>query len=112
VASDEVTIFVVCNQGNLFVPNTFSPNGDGKNDVLYPRGKGIFNIKSFQIFNRWGEIVYQRFNFQANDNNTGSGWDGRFKGINAGQDVYIYLVEVVCENGAILAFKGDVTLIR
>ncbi len=53
--SDKVTVFVVCNNANVFIPNTFSPNSDGSNDIFYVRGTGLFRIKSFRVFNRWGE---------------------------------------------------------
>ncbi|MEI9955521.1 MAG: gliding motility-associated C-terminal domain-containing protein [Ferruginibacter sp.] len=55
---DRVTVFVICNGANVFVPNTFSPNGDGVNDIFYPRGTGLFSIKTLRVFNRWGEIVF------------------------------------------------------
>jgi hypothetical protein len=46
--------------------------------LFYPRGKGVYTIKNFRIFNRWGEMVFEKTNFQANDAN--AGWDGTFKG--------------------------------
>ncbi|HEU4470904.1 MAG TPA: PKD domain-containing protein [Flavisolibacter sp.] len=109
-ARDELTIFVVCGNGNLFIPNTFSPNNDGTNDRFYPSGKGIHLIKSMKVFNRWGEVVFERSGFNAND--AASGWDGSFKGQILAPDVYIYTCEVVCLNNEVLTFKGDVTLLR
>ncbi|RYY31022.1 MAG: PKD domain-containing protein [Chitinophagaceae bacterium] len=110
VVSSDLTIHVVCGDRNLFVPNTFSPNGDGANDVFFPRGTGVFNVKSLQIFNRWGEKVFERANFNANT--ASSGWDGTFKGKRAPQDTYVYAMEIVCENSEVSTFKGNVTLIR
>jgi gliding motility-associated-like protein len=110
VASDDITIFVVCADKNLFMPNTFSPNSDGTNDVFYPRGTGLFNIKSLRIFNRWGEMVFEKTNFAANT--MSAGWDGTYKGQKAPQDTYIYTIDVVCENSEVTSFKGNVTLIR
>jgi gliding motility-associated-like protein len=109
-ASDEITVNVICNNGNLFVPNTFSPNGDGMNDKFYPSGTGINRIKSLRVFNRWGEIVFEKVNFSAND--ASSGWDGKYKGELLAPDVYIWSCEVICENNEVLLFKGDVTLLR
>jgi gliding motility-associated-like protein len=109
-SSDEVTIFVVCTNGNLFVPNTFSPNGDGQNEVFYPRGRGISIIKGLRIFNRWGQLVFEKHNFDAND--ISSGWNGTFKGAILTPDVYVYILDVLCENNQVLTLKGDVTLIR
>ena len=107
---DNVTVFVTCNKGNLFIPNTFSPNGDGMNDKFYPRGTGIGLIRSFRVFNRWGELIFERINFNAND--AGAGWDGTYKGQKLSPDVFVYACEVICENNEILLFKGDVTLIQ
>ena len=109
-AADEVTVFVVCDKGNLFLPNTFSPNKDGMNDVFYPRGNGIYSVKSFKIFDRWGELVFEKNNFAAND--ASSGWNGIYKGKLANTDVYVYMIEVFCEAGNTLGFKGNVTLLQ
>ncbi|RYY00155.1 MAG: gliding motility-associated C-terminal domain-containing protein, partial [Gammaproteobacteria bacterium] len=87
-ATDEITIYTICNGGNLFIPNTFSPNTDGKNDRFYPRGKGLNQIKSLRIYNRWGEVVFTVTNFTANDPSVG--WDGTFKGSPLPPDVYVY----------------------
>jgi gliding motility-associated-like protein len=108
--TDDVTVFVLCDKGNLFVPNTFSPNGDGMNDILYPRGNGIYTIKSFKIFNRWGELMYDKNNFNAND--AGYGWNGTYKGKLCSPDVFVYMIEVLCANGTPIGFKGNITLIQ
>jgi gliding motility-associated-like protein len=110
VSTDFLTIYVICNQGNLFIPNAFSPNGDGMNDRFYPRGKGVFLIRSLRVFDRWGEMVFEKLNFNAND--ASAGWDGTFKGKLLTPDVYVYTCEIVCENNEILSYKGDVTLLR
>lgn len=109
-ASDDVTVNVICNNGNLFIPNSFSPNGDGMNDRFYPSGSGINRIQALRVFNRWGEVVFEKTNFSAN--NASQGWDGKYKGQLLGPDVYIWSCEVICENNEILTFKGDVTLLR
>lgn len=110
VTKDEVTIFVFCANSNLFMPNTFTPNADGNNDVFYPRGKGLFTIKTLRVFNRWGEVVFERTNFAAND--PVKGWDGTYKGKPALQDVYVYTVDVICENNTVLTYNGNIALIR
>lgn len=109
-SSDAVTVFVVCKDVNLYMPNTFSPNGDGMNDVYYPRGRGIQQVRSLKIFNRWGEQVFRRDNFNANE--ASSGWDGRFKGRELAPDVYVYVIDLVCDNSTIITLKGDVALVR
>jgi len=109
-ASDRLTIYVVCNGANVFIPNTFSPNGDGANDVFYPRGTGLFSIKSFRIFNRWGEVVFEKQNFMPND--ATYGWDGTFKGVKLTSDVYVYTIDIVCDNSSVLTFNGNVALVK
>ncbi|MES2431553.1 MAG: PKD domain-containing protein [Bacteroidota bacterium] len=109
-SSDNVTVFVICNGANVFMPNTFSPNGDGSNDVYYPRGTGLFNIKGIRIFSRWGEVVFERNNFKAND--VSAAWDGTYKGTKLSPDVFVYTIDIVCDNNEILTFKGNIALIQ
>ena len=109
-ARDKISIYVMCDNTNVFVPNTFSPNGDGANDIFYPRGSGVFAVRSLRIFNRWGEIVFEKANFNAND--ASSGWDGTFKGQKLSPDVFVYTLEVVCSNNQALVFKGNIALIK
>lgn len=108
--SQSVTVTVICNDRNYFIPNTFSPNGDGHNDIFYPRGSSITRISSMKIFNRWGELIFEKRNFSAND--ASAGWNGLYKGKPATQDVYVYAIEFICENAAIIPFKGNVMLVR
>ena len=109
-ASSLVNIYVLCDGSNIFIPNTFSPNGDGSNDVFYPRGTGLFTIKQARIFNRWGEEVFARYSFKANDANLG--WDGTFKGQKMSTDVYVYMIEIQCDNNSTLTYKGNIALIK
>jgi gliding motility-associated-like protein len=110
VSTASIDVFVSCNSNNYFIPNTFSPNGDGMNDRFYVRGTGINRIQTMRIFNRWGQMVFEkRF---ANPNNAADGWDGTFKGKPADADTYIYMIDIICENAQIITYKGDVTLIR
>jgi gliding motility-associated-like protein len=109
-AIDSVFIRTVCTSDNIFMPNTFSPNGDGANDVFYPRGKSLYNVQSLSVFNRWGQMVFQRKDFPANTQSMG--WDGNFNGRPAPSDAYVYIVEVICENAQVVAIHGSVTLVR
>jgi len=109
-ASASVTVHVICNGGNLFIPNTFSPNGDGRNDRFYVKGIGLSKVKALKVYNRWGELVYSKENMPANNENVG--WDGSYKGQQLPPDVYIYTCEVVCLNNEVLTYNGDVTLLR
>jgi gliding motility-associated-like protein len=105
-----VTVHVLCNGANVFIPNTFSPNGDGSNEIFYPRGTGLFTIKIARVFNRWGEIVYEKNDFKANDEK--AGWDGTYKGQKLAPDVFVYMFEIVCDNNTTLVYKGNIALIR
>jgi gliding motility-associated-like protein len=107
---DNVTVYVICNGANVFIPNTFSPNNDQANDVFYPRGTGLFRIKSARVFNRWGEVVYEKADFMANDPSVG--WDGTYKGKKLNIDVYVYIIEIMCDNNTILTYKGNIALIK
>ncbi|MGZ8516449.1 MAG: PKD domain-containing protein [Chitinophagaceae bacterium] len=106
----QVQVIVLCIGANVFVPNTFSPNGDGSNDVFYVRGKGLDRVKSLRIFNRWGETVFERFNFPVND--ASAGWDGTYKGKKLSPDVFVYQVDVFCDNSESIRFEGNISLIQ
>ena len=88
----------------VFVPNIFSPNNDGANDILYVRGENI-KESSINIYNRWGEKV-----FESNDKS--KGWDGNYKGKPCPAEVYVYYVNVTFVNGITQQKKGNVTLVR
>ena len=107
---DNVKIIVTCNQSTVFIPNTFSPNGDGVNDYFFPRGKGINTINYFVIFNRWGQKVFEKKNVALN--NQDNGWDGKLNGQKAESGVYTYLIEVVCDNSQSLKYTGNINLIQ
>lgn len=109
-STSNFTVTVNCNQENMFIPNTFSPNGDGMNDVFYIRGAGLTRIRSIQIFNRWGQQVFWKYDVRANE--ASAGWDGTFKGVAAKSDVYVYVAQVECENKTVMTVKGDVMLVR
>jgi len=104
-----IMVTVICKNANLFIPNTFSPNGDGSNDIFYPRGKGLERVILLRIFNRWGEVVFERRNFPVND--PASGWNGTFKGKKPQADVYVYQAEVYCDNGDVIKLNGNIALI-
>jgi gliding motility-associated-like protein len=105
-----INVIVTCQGADIFVPNTFSPNGDGSNDVLYVRGKGLDRVKSLRIFNRWGQVVFEQQNFPVND--PVYGWDGKFKGSKPLPGVYVYQVEIFCENSEVISFEGNIALIQ
>lgn len=110
LASDSVTIHLYCNTSQIFIPNTFTPNGDGENDVFYPRGTGVNIINSFRIYNRWGELLFEKDNIRIND--ASNAWDGTYNGMAPRPDVYVYVIDAICETGEPLFLKGSVTVVR
>lgn len=108
-ASDEIQIKLQCSQGFIYIPNSFTPNNDGKNDVFYIKGKGVGIIKSLKIFNRWGEMVFAKTNFAIDDRS--AGWDGYYKGQLVPIGTYVYFAEFGCEGEAPFTEKGAVTVV-
>ncbi|MDC0230491.1 gliding motility-associated C-terminal domain-containing protein [Aureispira] len=95
----------------VFIPNAFSPNNNGVNDILMIFSPGdVEKVKSFRIFDRWGEMVFIRQNFPPNIANYG--WDGSFRGQQMGPGVYVYSAELLLINGRTVIVNGDVTLFR
>jgi len=90
--------------GNIYVPNVFSPNGDGNNDIFYVHGNGIkhFNL---MVFNRWGQNI-----FESND--VDRGWDGTLNGKELNQGVFVYSLKVELYNNEIIKKTGNITLLK
>jgi gliding motility-associated-like protein len=107
---DSVTVFVE-KRRNFFVPNVFSPNADGVNDILQLfGGLEVSHVIDFHLFSRWGELVYSKENLPFNNFN--HGWNGTFNGKNAQEGVYVWTATVAFLDGEVFRFNGDVTLIR
>ncbi|MEP7374587.1 MAG: PKD domain-containing protein [Chitinophagaceae bacterium] len=109
-ARDTINIKVFCENTQVFIPNAFTPDDDGINDILMVQGTGIVMVKSFRVFNRWGELVFERSSFAPNA--PAYGWNGKIKGVAGGPDVFVYTAEVVCENGVLFNYKGNVSIIK
>ncbi len=108
-AEDALTVAVLQSR-NLFVPNAFSPNGDGINDALgIFGGENINQIIRFEIYARNGSRVFARHNFNLTDN---VGWDGEFAEERLSTEVFIYFAEVEFIDGFQETFSGDFTLVR
>lgn len=88
-----------------YVPNAFTPNGDGINDIFRIIAPGIRQINYFKVFNRWGKIMFET-------NNANNGWDGKYSGIAQPSAVYVWIVKGADVNGKIMELKGIVTLVR
>jgi gliding motility-associated-like protein len=95
---------VNCERPNIYVPNVFTPNNDGKNDVVFVKGEWIESFE-FEIFDRWGESVF--FTDKLSE-----GWDGTFNGKLCDAAVYFYRLIVNCAGGKKFVEGGDITLIR
>lgn len=90
----------------IFVPDAFTPNNDGLNDLARIRMKGIFTLKTFAIYNRFGERVFQTKNI--ND-----GWDGMYRGVLQDLGTYNYYVQGICgDNSEEVMYKGTIILVR
>jgi gliding motility-associated-like protein len=102
-ASDDVTVFV--NYDNvIWVANIFSPNGDGNNDVLFVRGKGVESFQ-FVVYDRWGEKVFETQDLDK-------GWNGSFRGKEMNKSVFVYYLKGFFIDGTEFNQKGDITLLR
>ena len=107
-AKDSVIILVLesCDQGLATVPNVFTPNGDGINDILKVKpGLGIAEVSTFKIFNRWGEIVFEA-------DAASSAWDGTQSGKELDPGVYVYYMELICTDDSRSIRKGNITLLK
>lgn len=112
------TVFVELDANrNLYIPNAFSPNGDGANDEfrIYPC-TGVTRVLSANIFDRWGDLVYQ-----TDEEDVSNGlycanglvlWDGRFNNETMNMGVYVYVIEVEFLDKVRLVYRGDVSLLR
>ena len=93
-------------EASIAVPTAFTPNGDGKNDIVFVAGWGIKSLLYFKIFNRWGELV-----FQSEDINVG--WDGTYKGVPQNIETYVYEASVLSYiSDKPLTKKGYINLLR
>jgi gliding motility-associated-like protein len=108
--SDAIIISSNC-ANDLWIPNAFTPNGDGMNDVFYVRGNPQnTTIEKFLIYNRWGNKVFEATNILPDD--ITKGWDGSFKGEPAQFEAYGYEVVARFNNGSKKTLKGNVTLLK
>ena len=97
----------------LYIPNIFTPNNDGINDrfsIFLGSLSNIERVLSFQIYNRWGELVYEENNFVPE--NGLPAWNGNFKGEPVSTGVYAYKINVMFNDGSTFLKGGNVTLMR
>jgi gliding motility-associated-like protein len=110
MSTASISVYVAKKQG-IFAPNIFSPNGDGGNEIFTIfTDASVSHIKTLKIFNRWGNLLFESFDFRSGD--VSKGWNGRFNGVDLAPDVYIYFTEIEFKDGKKEVFMGDVTLVK
>ena len=110
VGVDSVNVRVIIERP-VFIPNAFSPNGDGNNDRFAIFGnEAVRSVRTFRVFSRWGSLVYEGFNLPLGVN--GAYWDGVFKDEILDNQVFAYYAEIEFVDGVVLVYEGDVTLMR
>jgi gliding motility-associated-like protein len=110
---DEARVrLLVDRRPDVYIPNAFSPNGDGANDVfmVFARASSVAQVRTFSVFNRWGEEVFSAAGFAPNDPQYG--WDGIFRGQPMNAAVLVYYAEIEFVDGSTEIFKGEVNLLR
>jgi gliding motility-associated-like protein len=108
-AADTIKVVTECGESHIYIPNAFTPNGDALNNTFTIRGSGVKLVSSFAIFNRWGELVFEKKNFLPGD--AGASWNGKFRGMNVPAGSYVYLASFQCASGQVFSKKGTVTVI-
>lgn len=103
--TDAITVKVFKTNADIFMPNAFSPNSDGRNDVFKPILVGISKLTIFSIYNRWGQLVYTTSQHNK-------GWDGTIHGQKQDPGTYVYLVSGIDYLGRIVTRKGAFILVR
>ena len=106
--TDTINVKVFILDPGLYVPTAFSPNGDGHNDIFKPILLGVKKLNFFNVYNRWGQLVYSTNNTQL----TNIGWDGTFGGKPQDPGTFIWQVEGVNYLNKFLRKKGYVVLVR
>ena len=104
-AEDDIKVKVFKTPPDIFIPTAFTPNSDGKNDILKPIPVGIRDFTVFRIFNRWGQLIYST-------SRVGDGWDGTLNGVKQATGTYVFMAEAIDYLGKPLHKKGTVVLIR
>jgi gliding motility-associated-like protein len=99
-----IVMDVICREPYIYVPNAFTPNDDGQNDVLYVKADMASDL-FFAIYDRWGEQVFST-------TQSSKGWDGTYKGKSLDPAVFVYYLKVTCINNMQFEKKGNITLIR
>lgn len=92
-------------EAEVYMPKIFTPNGDGVNDILKPYIAGLDELKLFNVYNRWGNLIFST-------KNSGEGWDGTYRGTPQPNETYIWIIEGINKKGEKVVRKGMVSLVR
>jgi gliding motility-associated-like protein len=107
----DVVRVIMRRESIVLVPTGFSPNGDGNNDILFAHGSDHLRILSLSIFDRWGELLFQKGgDFALNDSELH--WDGTFNGTDMPAGSYLWGIEILYPDGKVEVFEGSTSLIR
>jgi len=106
-ATDSIIVYVNLNCGTIFIPDAFSPNGDGENDVFFLMAQSSECIQSmiFDIYDRWGNKIFEATNLS-------SGWEGKYKGKEMDASVFVYSLQATLINGTSVSKKGNISLVK
>jgi len=109
---DDPEFKLICPENELYIPNAFSPNDDNINNTfqIFGRNKNDIQIKTYIIYNRYANKVYEAYNFDINSNKFW--WDGFYQNIKQSIGVYVYFIEAEFLDGSSKSYKGNVTLVR
>ncbi len=108
VAEDRLWVSVY--NHNIYVPNIILPGSEANSWFTVFAGNGVTEVRNLQVFDRWGEQVFQRFGFLPNDPTLG--WDGTYRGEPMNPGVFAWYAEVLLQDGQVVFLKGDVTVAR
>ncbi len=100
----DVVCIEVTTEYGLYIPNAFTPNGDGNNEMFLVQGWGLLSV-NLEIFDQWGTLL-----FSSNDQ--AKGWDGVYKGVNVKNDVYVYKATVKVLSGKVITKTGHISVLR
>jgi gliding motility-associated-like protein len=108
--TDQILVELERNR-NVYIPNTFTPNDDGKNDLFTAfTGPGVSKINSFDVYDRWGNHLYNTKDISQGDDS--KGWDGSYKAQTMDPGVYVYIIQISFIDGSVLTYRGDITLLK
>lgn len=102
---DEIVVRIFRTEPDIFVPTAFTPNKDGKNDILKPIAVGITQLNFFRIYNRWGQLVFETKELEK-------GWDGTINGVPQASGTFVFVTQGVDYTGKVIFKKGTCVLIR